>query len=195
MNIIDHHITSVVIHDFHPNQRLAALWWLGGPAHNYVHYGSYAPAHRNVISHSTNKIYISQSLCWFQLFRLCFLFRRPECCSFVNYRFSSCIFSNECPSYVTENGTRTGCLLPYNSKTDRFSTFCTLLQYGNSSHKQELELKSKGELIRVPGWHREFERTMFCLGKWKTMQMCIFKTYLYVLSYSPVDLWHPIQSS
>lgn len=68
----------------------------------------------------------------------------------VNYtfygRFSNGIFTNECPSYVTENGTRTGCLLPYNSKTDRFSTFYTLLQYGNSSHKQELELKSKVKL-------------------------------------------------
>lgn len=114
------------------------------------------------------------------MFRLCSLFTRPDCCLFVNYRFSEPNFTSECPIYVTESRTRTGCLLPYESKTDRFKTFYTLLQDGNSNHRQELELKSKGELIKVPGWHNEFEHTMvFFLRKWKTMLMCNLKSYLY----------------
>lgn len=52
----------------------------------------------------------------------------------------------ECPTYVTANGTRTGCILPLGKKDARFMQFFTRLQHGNSSREKQFDLRSKGTL-------------------------------------------------
>lgn len=58
-----------------------------------------------------------------------------------------------CPTYVTANGTRTGCVQPLGEKSARFVPFFTWLQHGNSSRKKQFDLRSKGTLDRADHKH------------------------------------------
>ncbi|KAI9548203.1 hypothetical protein NQZ68_010422 [Dissostichus eleginoides] len=68
--------------------------------------------------------------------------RNPE----VNYTFYSW-FPNkpprECPSYLSENSTNTGCKQPYLQDDDRFSDFYTKLVHGNDSYEKKRYLKER----------------------------------------------------
>ncbi|XP_073336264.1 cytokine receptor common subunit gamma-like [Pagrus major] len=64
----------------------------------------------------------------------------------VNYTFYGW-FENkncrECTTYLSENGTITGCNHLYLNRNDRFSTFHTKLQHGNKVFEKRHELKEK----------------------------------------------------
>ncbi|XP_056141344.1 cytokine receptor common subunit gamma-like [Lampris incognitus] len=70
----------------------------------------------------------------------------------VNYTFLSWFDKNpqpnKCDTYISENGTNTGCKQPYDDlKIKRFNTFHTKLKYGNVSFLNEHpDLKSKVKL-------------------------------------------------
>ncbi|KAM8742590.1 cytokine receptor common subunit gamma-like [Acanthopagrus schlegelii] len=67
----------------------------------------------------------------------------------VNYTFHGRFGSNawrECPTYLSENGTITGCNHPYQNRNDRFAPFDTKLQHGSNKSDMKHELKEKVKL-------------------------------------------------
>ncbi|XP_042355843.1 cytokine receptor common subunit gamma-like [Plectropomus leopardus] len=67
----------------------------------------------------------------------------------VNYTFYGWFQNDkakECPSYLSEKNITTGCNQPYENPLNRFSTFHTKLEHGNTSFRREYNLKEKVKL-------------------------------------------------
>ncbi|XP_059207273.1 cytokine receptor common subunit gamma-like [Centropristis striata] len=67
----------------------------------------------------------------------------------VNYTFFAGFSGqpvSECPTYLSENNTNTGCNHPHGDRLNKFSAFYTKLVHGNQSRQQEHKLKDKVKL-------------------------------------------------
>ncbi|XP_033492569.2 cytokine receptor common subunit gamma-like [Epinephelus lanceolatus] len=68
----------------------------------------------------------------------------------VNYTFTGWFHGDkvitECPTYLSENNTNTGCNQPYDDPVKRFNTFYTRLEHGGKKIQREHFLKSKVKL-------------------------------------------------
>nr|XP_040036753.1 cytokine receptor common subunit gamma-like [Gasterosteus aculeatus aculeatus] len=65
----------------------------------------------------------------------------------VNYTFYGGFSSNlsECPTYLSENNTNTGCKQPY-KEAERFQTFYSILQRGQQNRSKKYQLRTKVKL-------------------------------------------------